>query len=255
MTKESYSQRQQILMRRLIKLHTKPIYLALQSQMKGAADYLRSIGVVRDISGELPPFNTEISEAVLNLYSDAAKLAKKNYMLVKRFGPSTDFIQKVLNYLKLYMLDKVVKPISNTTKDIIKKIVSQAIVHGWGVEKTAKYLETAPITKYRARMIIRTETVRASNFTQWKAADDEVYQMEKTWIATEDKRTRPTHSHAGVDGQVQNLEKPFSNGLLYPGDPEGPPEQTINCRCTLSYRVQRDTNDRPVKKQIQTSLS
>lgn len=247
MTKESYSQRQQILMRRLIRLHTKPIYLALQSQMKSAAGLIRQVGV-RDISGEHSPINTEIEAAIINLYEDAAKLAKKNYMSIKRFGPATDFINKVLNYLKQFILNKAVSPISNTTKDIINKIINDAIQQGWGVEKTAKYLETAPITKVRARMIIRTESVRATNFTQWMAADDEVYQMEKTWIAIEDNRTRPTHSHKGVDGETKNLDKPFSNGLLYPGDPAGSAKEVINCRCTLGYRVKRDSNDRPVKK-------
>lgn len=248
MTKESYSQRQQILMRRLIKLHTKPIYLALQSQMNAAADYVRTLDAVRDISGEFSPTNDEIGGAVINLFKDAAKMAKKNYMLVKRFGSAADFINRVLDYLKKYILSEVVQPISNTTSKIINNIINQSITEGWGVEKTAKYLETAPITKVRARMIIRTESVRATNFTQWMMADDEVYQMEKTWIAVEDRRTRVTHSHAGVDGETTDLKTPFTNGLLYPGDPAGIASEVINCRCTMSYRVKRDLNDRPLKK-------
>ena len=256
MTKESYSQRQQILMRRLIKLHTKPIYLALQSQMKAAADYIRTLDTVRDISVEHSPLNTEIEGAVIELYKDASKMAKKNYMLVKRFGGASDFINRVLDYLKQFMLSKVVEPISNTTSKIINNIINQSISEGWGVEKTAKYLETAPITKIRARMIIRTESVRATNFTQWMMADDEVYQMEKSWISVEDRRTRTfaktggraDHTHNGVDGETQDLKAVFSNGLQYPGDPNGTAADVINCRCTMSYRVKRDLNDRPIKK-------
>lgn len=99
-------------------------------------------------------------------------------------------------------------------------------------------------------MIVRTESTKATNVTQMLAADDEVYQMEKTWIAIEDNRTRVTHSHRGVDGEKVNLDQPFTNGLLYPGDPSGDAAEVINCRCTLGYNVQRDTNGRPVKKII-----
>ncbi len=223
---------------------------ALQSQMKGAADALRAKGYLTDVSGEINPLNPEIMQAVINLYKDAAILGKRNYMLVKRFGAPTSFINRVLDYLKLHILNKVVVPISNTTQRIISNIIQQAIRKGWGVEKTAKYMESAPITKQRARLIIRTESVRATNLSQWLAADDEVYQIEKRWIAIEDNRTRPTHSHAGVDGQVHNLQDRFSNGLMYPGDPDGPASETCNCRCTLSYKVKRDANGRPVKKEI-----
>ncbi len=59
-------------------------------------------------------------------------------------------------------------------------------------------------------------------------------EAEKVWIATEDARTRP--SHAAADRQVQPLTAPFEVGtsaLLIPGDPTGPPHETVNCRCTM----------------------
>ena len=56
----------------------------------------------------------------------------------------------------------------------------------------------------------------------------------KAWLATEDSRTRPTHKEA--DGQRTLLTSPFIVGtsqLQYPGDPTGPPEEVILCRCVL----------------------
>lgn len=52
--------------------------------------------------------------------------------------------------------------------------------------------------------------------------------------STEDKRTRPTHVEA--DKQRTLLTSPFTVGgasLQYPGDPRGPAQEVINCRCTL----------------------
>lgn len=53
----------------------------------------------------------------------------------------------------------------------------------------------------------------------------------KTWLATLDGRTR--HTHAALDGVSEETDKEFSNGCMYPGDPNGPPKEVYNCRCTL----------------------
>jgi hypothetical protein len=54
----------------------------------------------------------------------------------------------------------------------------------------------------------------------------------KTWSAVGDEKTRPDHMDA--DGQQVGINDTFQVGgeaLLYPGDPEGSDEQTMNCRC------------------------
>jgi len=51
--------------------------------------------------------------------------------------------------------------------------------------------------------------------------------------STEDHRTRPTHRTA--DGQRVPLAAPFQVGgfeLMFPGDPAGPPQEVIQCRCS-----------------------
>ena len=48
---------------------------------------------------------------------------------------------------------------------------------------------------------------------------------------TLDNRTRTWHRE--LHGEVRELEELFSNGLLYPGDPNGDPGEVWNCRCTL----------------------
>lgn len=57
----------------------------------------------------------------------------------------------------------------------------------------------------------------------------------KQWDATLDARTRD--SHARVDGEIRELDKKFSNGLMFPGDPNGGAAEVVNCRCALLQRA------------------
>ena len=56
----------------------------------------------------------------------------------------------------------------------------------------------------------------------------------KRWTSMHDPSVR--HAHSLVDGQVRSINEPFTvDGvdLQYPGQPFGPPEVWINCRCTM----------------------
>jgi uncharacterized protein with gpF-like domain len=62
----------------------------------------------------------------------------------------------------------------------------------------------------------------------------------RTWVATLDDRTRDTH--AEMDGQVVGMDEPFVSPsgaeLMYPGDPNAPPEEVINCRCVVAINIE-----------------
>lgn len=101
----------------------------------------------------------------------------------------------------------------------------------------------------RARTVARTETLGAVNAGVFRAAELEAEQRGdpapfKQWISTEDSRTRPTHVDA--DKQRTLLREPFRVGgaqLLFPGDPQGPAQEVINCRCSLFPIVLGDEID------------
>lgn len=59
--------------------------------------------------------------------------------------------------------------------------------------------------------------------------------QKKVWIATPDNRTRD--SHIEIDGEEVDIDKEFSNGLMYPADPSGDPEEVWNCRCTMRTNI------------------
>lgn len=52
--------------------------------------------------------------------------------------------------------------------------------------------------------------------------------LNKTWIVTSENSR-----HTDVDGETVKLGETFSNGLSYPGDPSGDPEETAHCQCVL----------------------
>lgn len=249
-TREQYSRNQQIIQNRMIKTFVPKVEAAIHSQIAHAVHAVRTRGIHAaqgNIHGSI--MNDEIGAVITELYHVAAKLAIRKYKPnIKAFGATADFISKVLAFFKKYLLDKVVLPISRTTSDRIEEVLQEAVSEGWGVDQTVKEFEDTDITKFRARLIVRTETVKATNFTQLAAADMEDYEMEKQWIAVEDRRTRRSHSHAGVDGERQDLDQPFSNGLMFPGDPEGDAAEVCNCRCTLGYFAKRDLNGKLIPK-------
>jgi hypothetical protein len=59
----------------------------------------------------------------------------------------------------------------------------------------------------------------------------------KTW------RTRsgnPRKSHARMDGETVDLDKKFSNGLNWPGDPAKGADEVAGCECTVEVNPVSD---------------
>lgn len=100
----------------------------------------------------------------------------------------------------------------------------------------------------RATVIARTETMSALNAGRmgaFIAVSEEMPQTyEQVWVSTIDRRTRPTHRRA--DGQRVPVGTPFVVGgasLRYPGDPTGPGNEIIQCRCSMLLMEQGETVD------------
>lgn len=100
--------------------------------------------------------------------------------------------------------------------------------------------------KYRAEVVGRTEALRAThqgNQAMYQQAVDEglldPFSLERKWVPARDARVRD--SHQIMRGQIRDLNQPFESGLgnllRYPGDPNAPPEDTVQCRCALATRV------------------
>jgi SPP1 gp7 family putative phage head morphogenesis protein len=130
-------------------------------------------------------------------------------------------------------------------KDIpwnMKKINAETlhgILQGESMDKIAKRLRNVQeMNKAQAIRSARTIVTGAENKGRqdsYARAEADGIILQKEWLATNDGRTR--HSHAALDGAIVDQDKKFDNGLMYPGDPSGRPEEVYNCRCTLVAKV------------------
>lgn len=57
--------------------------------------------------------------------------------------------------------------------------------------------------------------------------------VDKRWQAVIDLRTRISHRH--MNNEHVEVPEKFSNGAMFPRDPELPPAERYNCRCVLKY--------------------
>lgn len=240
---------------RLDKRYVGAIYKALRVQYAAFAEDVRNYGA-EYAKGKLSidALNTEIGNVILRIHRDAGKItanatlrdliSQKNEK--RGFGYNEEWVRQIQDYFRLYILNKSVIPISQTTRDRLLEIMNKATEEGWGVEKTARALNNLPEIRNRARMIVRTETVRAANFGTFLGANQFDYEVEKQWISVHDNRTR--HSHRNVDEEKKKPEEAFSNGLMFPGDPEGAASEVINCRCRMVWVPVRDSNGRLIPK-------
>jgi hypothetical protein len=96
-----------------------------------------------------------------------------------------------------------------------------------------------------ARRAARTETGAGWNAGTFAGGQASGRLLAKVWWSRGDDRVRDTHRRA--HGQVQPYGAPFAIGesaLMYPGDPNGPVDEVVNCRCVLQLREVGNSGDR-----------
>lgn len=117
----------------------------------------------------------------------------------------------------------------------LTEAVTAGILQGESAAKVAARLEgVAGMDSRAALRNARTALTGAQNAGRTDAyarAESMGIRLTREWQATYDLRTR--HSHVMMDGERAKVGETFSNDLRYPGDPEGPPREVFNCRCTL----------------------
>lgn len=116
----------------------------------------------------------------------------------------------------------------------------QGILTGDGPKELAARLrKVTDMDEVASLRNARTMAIGAQNAGRrdsYKAAVAAGLNIRQQWLSTIDERTRDSHRH--MDGEIIKVgdkwhHYTFSNGCRFPGDPEGPPHEVYNCRCTL----------------------
>lgn len=117
----------------------------------------------------------------------------------------------------------------------VNTAITQGVLQGESIDKIAKRLQKVvgmeegfALTNARTAMTAAQNAGRLDSLMNSKTLGIKV---KKQWMATLDERTRSSHQE--LDGEIVDINKPFSNKLMYPGDPDGAPAEIYNCRCTM----------------------
>lgn len=129
----------------------------------------------------------------------------------------------------------LVKGISETTREKVQSALSASLEEGLGARAIASRMADLPaFSKDRALLVARTEATRVTNGAPTEALLERQRttgtRFTKTWSTALDARVRD--EHAAMEGETVSLDAAFSNGLMFPGEP--------NCRCVVTYAVVED---------------
>ncbi len=169
-------------------------------------------------------------------YDDGAKVSAESYGLTGLDRP------ELVSQARIHGGKRVVG-IQETTQKNIAAIISRGVENGssQNVLKKEIFQAMGPgTTRARAKLIAQQETAMSlatGQFDTMKAAGATT----KTWHHRDPQKdprdgTRGKVNHVVLEGETVAIDKPFSNGLMYPRDPnDGRPEEVIRCRCYLTY--------------------
>ena len=130
-----------------------------------------------------------------------------------------------------------------TSKVLEQKLAAIANFDGLTVNQFSDALAAtfSDLSTWRADSIARTEMVGGYNGASRMSAVESGVTSSRIWVAELDDSTR--ESHADLDGyETKSMDDEYPNGLMFPGDPDGDPDETVNCRCVEQYTTDNGDN-------------
>lgn len=148
-------------------------------------------------------------------------------IVLDRYNPESEGFdpETMLPWLQKAAAGTALAIATGTFRDLATRVVGD----DW-LEKAAGYLET--LVDSGPELWATTIGTASSSFGQHDAAKASGL-ARKTWIHVGGATSRPEHE--AMDGETVGIDELFSNGLRWPGDPAGGPEDNAQCSCRLEY--------------------
>jgi len=131
------------------------------------------------------------------------------------------------SYIRENIATALIDQVNDAVRDLVATAGESGESVGWVTSRLGDVW--AGWSRGHAATIARTEIGTMYNMGRV----DEMYQQgfdHHEWLASIDEATRESHISANEEVRRVGYER-FSNGLLYPQDPNGPADEVINCRC------------------------
>ena len=259
MTNAQRIRRYEAIRKRYEKAFKAPVKRALKAQISSFTGVLKTQGTgavasVVAIDGDLArlirTLYTQTGLAAANETLSYLRRLPKTQAKRRTFGFNDEWTAQILKYFELNLFNKVVLPISQTTREYILQVISKGTEEGWSIDEMVQQIEREDYLDGRVQRILRTEINRAINYGNTLAEPKFEYKTQKEWSSVHDNRTR--HPHLAADGQRAMIDGKFVVGgelMDFPGDPNASAANTVNCRCVTLIMVQRDDKGRLIPKQ------
>ncbi|MFD9764731.1 phage portal protein [[Kitasatospora] papulosa] len=138
-------------------------------------------------------------------------------------------------------VDELAGQVTATTEQVLRsQLLAHGVAEGESVPELRARLQQVftNLSDFRATMIARTETVGGYSQASFLAALDQGA-TRKTWLSTDDARTRRTHRAAQGSTVALNKRFPLTESR-WPADPAAPANQSIQCRCALTFEFEEN---------------
>lgn len=237
----------------------KVIAKRFEEEHKKIADYLKGVESIEDVKQSdldaiLSLEKDEWLAMMIALYSDFAKtmydrerksLKSQAIELSVKFDDYDfgDITEQMKEYIRIAAGDSITY-IEEWTRQEIRSILSEAFEEGWAmsaVVREMRQLYFDDFMAHRSYRIARTEMMAAASYGKQQGVLSLDLPINKTWIATNDNRTRI--SHVLASGQTKDVKEYYdvdSYPAMFPGDPILPAKERIHCRCVEVYEVRMD---------------
>jgi uncharacterized protein with gpF-like domain len=159
-------------------------------------------------------------------------------------GIATEMPDELIDSIEATLADSFKREywdnVNGTTAHQIEGVLKRGSTEGLSIRDMAHEIEQQGemYSRQRAIVIARTESSRSLNSGRLEGLEhlesETGIEFGKTWLSVLGSTTRPTH--AALDDVTVRRGEPFYLGghpCQFPGDADLPPEESINCQCTI----------------------